>query len=247
MTRIRAFASALLCACLVANATAAEPKWARSHEPASVATDARDNVVFIGDSMTAATSWTTQFLTMTRGGVPENHNAAHSGWTAVQLEAARVAEVMPLYNASATTNVASVWMGTNDLSLGTRDGTQTYAVVRDYCLALKAAGFRVLVWTTMPRNNASDPTFFETERAVLNGLLRTNWATFADAIVDIAGDARFGVAGANLNTIFFGDGVHINDVGSYYAALMAVGQYHQLKRSLALAISWDQCEYRMAA
>lgn len=206
--------------------------WVGQRESALVATDTADNIVFVGDSMTAATSWTTQFLAMTRG-VPANHNAGHSGWTAAQLEAARVAEVMPLYNASAAINVASVWMGTNDLSLKARDGAATYAIIRAYCLALKAAGFRVLAWTTMPRNNASDPPWFETERAAMNALLVANWATFADTLVDIAGDKRFGVANANLDTTFFSDGVHINDTGSLYAAQKAMTAYRAMKRAIS--------------
>ena len=67
-----------------------------------------------------------------------------------------------------------------------------------------------MVITMLPRGSAD-----ETQRQVLNNLLRTNWKTFADGFADVETLASgMGAAGANSNLTWYNaDAIHPNDTG----------------------------------
>lgn len=109
-------------------------------------------------------------------------------------------------------NICTVWYGTNDMALApTVDGETAYNNLVTYCQARQTAGWDVVVLNCINREDVD----IETQRAIFNGLIASNWATFADAYVDLAGDARIGANNAANNlTYFFNDKVHLNDVGN---------------------------------
>ncbi len=144
-------------------------------------------------------------------------NLGVSGQSLVTCIANAAANVDSLYNAANTTNICLCWAGTNDLKLNGRTAAQVYADTITYCQARQAAGWKVVVLTTLPRQN--DATF-ETTRTTLNTSIRTNWATFADALADVGGDAQLGPnAAASTNLAYYhADTIHCIDSGYEHVA-----------------------------
>lgn len=108
-----------------------------------------------------------------------------------------------------------VWAGTNDIALPTiASAATTYARLVAYCNARRAAGYsKIVVLTTLPRL-AGGNVNFESDRQAYNTLIRAGWATFADALADVAAVAAIGAPNAHLDTTYYQvDGVHLNDTG----------------------------------
>lgn len=111
------------------------------------------------------------------------------------------------------TNWAAIWAGTNDLVYGVT-AVQTETNIQTYCLARQAAGWKVAMFTLLPRSDAAAPGDFETSRQTVNTWIRANWASFADLLVDVAADVRIGDAGDELDlTYYAADQVHLNNTG----------------------------------
>jgi hypothetical protein len=107
-----------------------------------------------------------------------------------------------------------VWEGTLTLSGVSADEYHTQ--LKAYCLARKAAGFEVVVMTTLPW--LDDPAE-EAKRVASNALIRADWADYADALADVALDGRIGDPGdQNDTTYYIGDAVHLNDAGNAIVA-----------------------------
>lgn len=117
-------------------------------------------------------------------------------------------EVLPLRDTSNPRQVVVVWCGTNGLG-PVGSGTTIYNDLASYCATAQADGFLVTVATIINRGNG-EPTF-ESERTILNDLLRLNYATFANGLVDLAADPR--LEDYNDLTYFTSDTVHLNDNG----------------------------------
>lgn len=107
--------------------------------------------------------------------------------------------------------VLVVQVGTNDLALG-RSAAQVEANLWTYCDARRAAGWKVIVFTLTDRTDGGvnvAQAAFDTKRAAINTAIRAGWASHADALVDLAADARLGANGASSNATYFSaDRVH---------------------------------------
>ncbi len=127
------------------------------------------------------------------------------------------ANVDSLYNAGNTTNICVLWAGTNDIQLNSRTAAQVYADTITYGQARQAAGWKVVVLTTLPRQNSAA---FETTRQTLNASIRANWATFADALADVGNDAALGPnAAASTDLRYYAaDQIHCIDTGYEHVA-----------------------------
>lgn len=139
-------------------------------------------------------------------------SCAVGGQTAVTMAANAATTIVPLYD-SLRRNTLVVWAGINDLA-GGATGADTYAVLAAYCTARKAEGWQIILLTAI--SNVNDVTGlpgFVTERLTLNALLRSNWATFVDYLLDGTLDSRLGATGAYADTTYFIDGVHLTSVG----------------------------------
>ena len=104
-------------------------------------------------------------------------------------------------------NIACVWIGSNDLYTFT--GTQVHTALISYCNKLRTMGYRVVVSTITPRSTY--PTNWDTERLALNTLIRNNYQTYADKLVDLAN-----VTELNTNigsSPYYIDDVHFSAVG----------------------------------
>jgi hypothetical protein len=108
--------------------------------------------------------------------------------------------------------VCVAWEITNELYAGLSAET-AYANFISYCTARRAVGWKVVALTVLPRSNDGTPGDFESKRQAVNSSLRQNWADFADALADVAADARIGDAGDELDTAYYPDRVHLNAAG----------------------------------
>jgi lysophospholipase L1-like esterase len=126
--------------------------------------------------------------------------------------AAQVAQVDAAYTAGA---VLMMFGGGNDVYFGAT-GAATYAELVAYCQARQAVGFKVIVFSYLPRETevVSPPNSVYTERIALNALVRANWRTFANGYVDFEADTRIGVPGAWADpTYWMADGTHPINAG----------------------------------
>lgn len=110
-------------------------------------------------------------------------------------------------------NILHVLIGTNDLNSGTV--ATTFANLKNYCLARRAAGWTVVVGTLLSRNN------LDAKVQELNALIRAD-STFYSALADFAAEPLLGATGAYANTTYFADGIHPTTAG--YALMAPIAQ-----------------------
>lgn len=120
-------------------------------------------------------------------------------------------------------NALIAFAGTNDLFFGAT-ATQAYDAFVAYCQGAQAGGHKVIASTMLDR--AVSGSWTRADMLTFNSNVRTNWATFADALVDpITADSRFD----DNTSAVFADGTHPNDTGHavlhglFSAALTAIG------------------------
>lgn len=117
----------------------------------------------------------------------------------------RINELMSAYP-EITKRVARVHAGINDLRAGSTDTTIYNAMVA-YCNYLRGLGVKVI--TSTINTQVVDATYTaqaETYRLSINSQIRSNWATFADDMVDYANIPE--LADPNNTTYFASDKLH---------------------------------------
>jgi len=153
-------------------------------------------------------------------------NTGISGQTCADMQAAR-SDVDSKLGLIAGSQVNICWGGTNDI-YGHADAATVQARIQAYCNASRTAGWRVIVLTLLPRNLVAGAPITGAEHAAIrtaaNTWLRANWASFANAIVDVGGDSRIGIEGCqNDLTYYQADGTHLTAAGyAVVASLVAV-------------------------
>jgi lysophospholipase L1-like esterase len=99
------------------------------------------------------------------------------------------------------------WEGTNQLVISTAQAA--YDLMVQYCQERRAAGAdKIIVGTMLPAEFTT-----EEKRQQYNTLIRTNWASFADAMADVGDDPTIGQEGDNLNLTYYTDETHMTDAG----------------------------------
>lgn len=141
----------------------------------------------------------------------EIYNAGIHGNTQATTYTNRVAYYGTLFTSAygAGNCIITVEAGTNDLEAGTT-ATALYTTTTDLVTYLKGLGYKVAVFTVLPRTSFGAPGGAkETERLAYNALVRTN-AAAAEYVADQAGDATIGNT-ANVASLTV-DGTHYNSV-----------------------------------
>ncbi len=144
-------------------------------------------------------------------------NVGTGGWTINLLTGEAPKKVDLLFDPHLAANILIVFGGTNDLG-GARESAGTvFGTLTAYCRARKAAHpWRILVVTppvaAYPRVYPAD---FDAQMVQYGALIRRNWRSFADGIVDVQADPRLGAPGAEYNPAYFNsrDFTHLTDVG----------------------------------
>ncbi|HZK58293.1 MAG TPA: SGNH/GDSL hydrolase family protein [Cryobacterium sp.] len=144
-------------------------------------------------------------------------------------------QIDPLYDANRMQNVVVCWEGTNEIYFHD-DGASAAAKLAYYCTTRKAAGFKVVILTVLPRSGSGVPADFETQRGICNTAIRANWRTYADALCDVAADPLIGDAGDEMNTTYYPDRVHLTKAG--YGIIAAAVQ-GSLATIPALSDGWQ--------
>lgn len=111
--------------------------------------------------------------------------------------------------------VLIVWEITNDLANLTQTDTAAYNNIKAYCQARKAAGWKVVVCTCLPRTQTGINANFESYRLSVNSSINANAISegWADAVADIGGDATIGQTDDSNNTTYFNDKIHLTAAG----------------------------------
>lgn len=190
------------------------------------------NAVIIcdGNSLTygdhASNQATTSYPAVLQTLVPFNTNGAVvtnkgvNGRTTPQMLANVTTGIDVLYN-PAVTNIILVWEGTNDLANNTINGTTAYNNLVSYCTTERAKGFKIVIATIIYRDqtiitnpSGKSDSEFNTERLAANALIRANWTSFADGLMDLANEP--GLMAYNPSdgfNYYYLDHVHLLDAG----------------------------------
>jgi lysophospholipase L1-like esterase len=172
-----------------------------------------------GDSITAGLGVTTPYPAQMAASLGSGWVVVNNGVSSDTIEnmlANAPTDIDPKYNAYAyKKNICVIFAGTNDLFFG-ETVDDTYGWLVSFCTGRRAVGYKVVVATTLPRQSVSVPqATWDARRADYNTRIRTNWASFADAIADVAADSRIGDDGDNNDTTYYQvDAVHPNDTGA---------------------------------
>lgn len=115
--------------------------------------------------------------------------------------------------------ICIAWEITNDLVVNGATDVTGYNNFVTYCQGRRAAGFKVIALTVLPRNNFTAQMI--TYKNAINTNIRANWATFADALVDVAADSRIGDDGDENDSTYYFDGIHLKAAGYTIIANLA--------------------------
>jgi lysophospholipase L1-like esterase len=180
------------------------------------------NLVFDGDSLTwgHSSKGGQTYPRQTAEGVNATvYNFGVSGQGSAAMLADAVTQVDAVYDATKV-NIVCAWIGTNDILTGGAP-TTTYNNIKAYHDGRRAAGFKTLVFTIMPRTGGADDAGHNTRRIAVNDLIRANWATFADGLVDVANDPVLGNVANTTNATYFSDQTHLTNAGYAIVARLA--------------------------
>ena len=191
-------------------------------------------VLFDGDSLTAGylVDVDESYPGIVARELPEGavvRNVAVSGQTWADLLADAAEEVDGEYSRDRHCNIVVVWAGANDLAAG-YTAEETAANARKYCEGRRRAGFSVVLLTLFSLQPPDVDPDYERERVAYNDQVRRDWQEYADALVDIADDVRFGDRSGPERARYFIDVVHLDPAGyEVVAALVAPAVKHSIE------------------
>lgn len=176
-------------------------------------------VVMDGDSMTrgsgASSDLSDNYPSQLAGLLSTGYdlvNVGVGGQTTADMIADAATEVDPLLTWQPRSAGLVVFWNTNDLHFSA-SVADTQARIQSYCTSRRAAGWKCIVGTILPRSSVGTPGTYEANRLIVNQWIRDNWSTFADGFFDPAADSRIGDAGDELNATFYNDPAHLNGTG----------------------------------
>ena len=139
------------------------------------------------------------------------------GWTFDPLTGEAPMKIDPLFDPHLTQNVLIIFGGTNDLGGAHESAGTCFRKLVVYCRARKRAHpWRILIVTPpVAAYPGVYPADFDAQMVRYDALIRRNWRSFADGIVDVQADPRMGAPGAERNPVYFSsrDFTHLTDAG----------------------------------
>lgn len=138
------------------------------------------------------------------------------------------AEIDSLFVAGVTDTLI-FWGGANDL-LDQDTSANIYAKIKQYCQARKAVGWKVFVCELLDANSAPN---WAVKRNEINALMNSDLVAsgYIDGVVRLSLNPKIGYDGAQNDTVYFGDGLHLTVKGYYEVAYEA---YNYTKNDLTL-------------
>jgi hypothetical protein len=195
----------------------------------------QSNFVGTGYAKFGNTDWPSQLLGMYPSGEVTVRNDSYPGRTNQQIIAEMPRTTMSMFDPAAhSKRIALVWEITNALAtniltesalIDAGNVPQSYTDFVTICTTLRAQGWIVGAFTCTPRSDlipsSSNPLFYRAYQHI-NTLIRRNWTSFADFVVDVAADPRIGIPGSELDPIYFIAGnVHMTDEGYRVVSTLA--------------------------
>lgn len=185
--------------------------------------------VFDGDSQTngfgladpATQSYPAQVMALYNNSTFYSGNLGVNSQTTADMTADGVATIDPHYDVRRAKNIVLALCGTNDLYGGANAAT-TYNRIVAYHTARRAAGYKTVAFTILPRSDGGTPGSFEADRQTVNTNIRNNWAGWADALADVAANATIGDAGDEANPTYYQDLIHLTTAG--YAIVAGIAK-----------------------
>jgi lysophospholipase L1-like esterase len=186
--------------------------------------DADEQLVVFGNSFAAgfglqpAQSMTDTLMNRARFAGWKYTNRGITGQTTTQMVATLESDAYPRSQPERRRNVALVIEGTNEINVNGGNGTTAYTVLRDFCLAIQAAGFEVYAMTIPNRKDGGAVAGFDAARQTFNALIRTNFPGLGMGVADVGGDVVVGATNAPDDpTLFLNDKLHLNAAGALLA------------------------------
>ena len=171
--------------------------------------DNTTNLVIAGDSIgrgqvTSSDNW----ANLNIPGSYTVENMSLNGTTVHDQSTMFESSILSNYNAADKSNWLVIQAGTNDLGQGT-SASDLYQQVQKFASDAHAAGYKVLVATVLPRNDAvfSWTDADEKNRLAYNNLVRSN-SIGADAVADIASHPVMGSTASTTQLPLYIDGLH---------------------------------------
>lgn len=140
---------------------------------------------------------------------------AEVGLKLTQLEANASTRVDPLLVTNGDQQCLVIWAGINDVTMDAASGATVLARLTTYCNSRRAAGWPKIITCTL--TNQGYDLAHDGARLDFNTLLRANWASISDAMVDIQAIAV--LADYDDTDYFNADKLHLTAAG--YAAVGA--------------------------
>lgn len=144
---------------------------------------------------------------------PEWVNFSLAGQTTTEMAADFDAQVAPMFSTSRSSQILVAWEIGNDIVVGGVDPTVAHTNFKNYCLHARSSlppNTKIVVINLTPRTTAG----FNEARATVNSLMAAQWATYADALVDVAANEFIGPDGAEDNTTYYNaDKIHLTAAG----------------------------------
>jgi lysophospholipase L1-like esterase len=156
-------------------------------------------------------------------------DTAAGGKTLADRATQFVTNVCPAVNSGIGPNrdIYVIDAGTNDLYFGAT-ASSTYTNLVALTTLAHACGFYT-VWLSILPRGGSAPAGFETARQAVNAAVRANLAAAGvDALADVGADPTIGVAGADTNTTYYQDQVHLTAAGHAIVANYVVNAIDSL-------------------
>lgn len=190
--------------------------WAESRYGITAPSAPAINLIFDGDSLTAGAlgsdlgigkCYVSQVL-LGLGSVFRAWNVAVHGQRATEMAADAETQVDPLKTTG--TNIVVAWAGTNDMYGQSDKVEEAFTAFKSYCEGRRAAGFKVIALTCLPRGEDAQ---FEIDRQEFNQAIRDD-SSFYDALADVGDDAVIGQDGSQENGDYYAaDGIHLLPAG----------------------------------
>jgi lysophospholipase L1-like esterase len=184
-----------------------------------------NNVVFVGDSITAGLKGTAPSLLLSLNVAATVSNYSGSGWTAAQIQQVLFGELRMLYAPKAALNVLVFMAGTNDVTVTCTQATAdaTALIIRSCCLYAQSLGWKVIVCSLTDRANGA------TSVQAVSNLLQAGWRGFANEFADLASDPIVGLPGASSNVTYFdADQLHPITAGNQRIADIQSGAVNRI-------------------
>ncbi len=214
-------------------------------------TQKKVNVVCAGNSLTAGPGTHTPTLPYPTqlqrllGSQFVVTNSGIGGQTTQDISTGYTAQIGTYYSSSTySANVVVIWEVRNDLAVNNASSSvvstsQAYTNFTTLCATARATGYKIVVVTVTPSwtalyKNVSTVTGYnnlDADRVTVNASIVANWATFADALVDLGADTNLGTLGQNAQAgyvyssgtrptqnTWYDDGTHFINTGYGYVA-----------------------------